>query len=182
MPSSSIDCAWWGLPVEEVVEWKSSCSIAFVVLFARVTRSKVSERSYGVGLAICVSGGSCVPRRPVGTTIAISPARVDGAACSGGGDAAGGCPEARRLPYVQAFVCHAFARRRVRHSHGPGAPRPCERQHDDGSTRTSSIGVHWECEVLLIACEQAKRLAVTRERSHITLPGKSQRTAATVVQ
>ena len=40
-------------------------------------------------------------------------------------------PEARRLPYVQAFVCHAFARRWVRHSHSPRAPWPCRCQHND---------------------------------------------------
>ena len=94
--------------------------------------SEVSERRGRLGRGSSRFPASPrLPRRPVGTAIAISPARVGGAACRGSGHPTGWNPEARRLPYVQAFVCHAFARRRVRHSHSPRAPWPCRCQHDD---------------------------------------------------
>ena len=82
MPSSSIDGARDGLePVEGVVEWKSSCSIAFVVLFARVTTAGGLKRPTRTGSA----GTSCFTRRSTRRR------------CVGLSDVAGGRPARQRI-------------------------------------------------------------------------------------
>jgi hypothetical protein len=62
--------------------------------------------------------------------------------------AGGGCGrnrQTRQLPQPAAFLCHASAHARLRHSHGAGVVRPQGRKHDDDlHTRAEQAGCRRE--------------------------------------
>ena len=84
-----------------------------------------------MGLAVCVSVLTPFDRSALWKTTAASHGRRNFAERIEAGGRCGGNRQTRQLPQPAAFLCHASAHARLRHSHGAGVVRPQRREHDD---------------------------------------------------
>jgi hypothetical protein len=72
-----------------------------------------------------------LPRSAMGSTLAVSSARVCGPKGGWGGRAPGGAHQACRSARFSSLICDSSPRRWLRHSHRAGTARASRRQHHD---------------------------------------------------